>query len=365
MAITERYVTQASAGGTGTFGDPWNFATAVANAVAGDRVNIQSDAVYSIGATTFPAGSFTGPIIWRGYDATIGDCDNLGRNANGTLNTTGMPSITITGAWNHANSGYTTFQNLNITGALSSALISNNAGDILVVINCRIQNTQNNASARCILHDDTLYLLNSDFICSGASHDFLILNDNILTVIGCRFELTAADDAISSGTNAVISGSVFIKNGSLGGNGIRITSAVTTTIRTQITHCTFYNLTAAIISTATHTGNFLVCYENHCTDCTQYITNTTSIIVFDIHSRTRDITSPPSTVELIEVAAITTDTGGASTDFVDAAGGDLHLITTAPGYNAGWHGADIGGLQTDPPAGSGMIGGGNLSGGFQ
>ena len=86
MAFTERYVTSgAGGGGSGTSGSPWTFAEAITNAVAGDRINVQSDAAYSIGATTFGAGTFAAPILWRGYDATIGDCDDLGRNADGTL----------------------------------------------------------------------------------------------------------------------------------------------------------------------------------------------------------------------------------------------------------------------------------------
>lgn len=356
MALTERYVTQAAAGGgDGSAGNPFTFAESVTHSTTntGQRYNVQSDGAYSIGAQTFGTATFQAPNIWRGYDTTIGDCDNLGRNSDGTLNTTNMPAITITGQWVVPATSYNTFQSINFTGALSSSLIGTTTCDNLTLINCRVENTQNNASARCITIDDILTLINCDLVCSGASHDYLVTADNSVAAIGSRFELTASDDCISCGTNIVAIDSVFIKRGSIGGNGIRLTTLIAAANRNVIEHCTFYNLAAGIISTATHTGGNLFLYENHCTDCTKYIDNTTNIAVYDVHTRTRDNTSAPSTIELVEVGPITIDTGGHATDYVDAVTTrNMRLITTAPGYAVGWQGADLGGLQTIPSGGS-------------
>ena len=120
MAYTERYVTSAaSGGGDGSSGSPWTLAEAFTNAAAGDRVNIQSDGAYTTTSAnrTTSAGTITAPIVWRGYNSTIGDLDTVGRDtpANGSdLITTNMPAISITGAELLPGS-YNIFMNLNFT----------------------------------------------------------------------------------------------------------------------------------------------------------------------------------------------------------------------------------------------------------
>ena len=90
MAFTERYVADAaSGGGAGTEGDPWTLAEALANAVAGDRVNILSDSSYSLGADTVTnAGTAASLIVFRVYNSPIGDLEGQGGNAEVTLNST-------------------------------------------------------------------------------------------------------------------------------------------------------------------------------------------------------------------------------------------------------------------------------------
>jgi hypothetical protein len=189
-------------------------------------------------------------------------------------------------------------------------------------------------------------MVNCDFISSGSSTLYSLNFDLDLNLIGCRFEVAGNADCVRANGSMNVCNCVFLKNGSLGGNGIYVDASGVSTIL----HSTFYNFTYAIRTDVTSTLYFI---RNHVTDCTKFVDSSTLSFCYEIQNRTRDNTSPPATVELINIGEITTDTGGPSTDYNNTATGDLHLITTAAGYNAGWDGSDIGGLQTNPPASSG------------
>ena len=355
MAFTEKFVTPAGAGNNDglSFANAMTFAQAITDASGktGQRYNLKG-AFGNIGATTFPDGALGAPNVWRGCETTEGDLDNHGRNADGTLDTTGQPTFTVTGLW--AAGLHITFQNLNITGALNSRLIGAATGDNLTALNCRIENTANNASANTITWDDGCSIIGCDLICSGATHGNVLILDAQGRVTQTRFVMADAKTAINAVVNVAIADCVFIKTGSVGGVGVNATGVISAVAAFMVTNCTFHNLAAGIQTTSAHTGGMIILSGCHCTDGTYLIDNTTTIAVYDINNRTRDLTSGKATgAELITTKAVTTDTGGAETDFVDAANGNFRLLTTAPGYNARFNGGDIGGLQTDPPAGGG------------
>jgi len=354
MAFTEKFVTPAGAGNNDglSFANAMTFAQAITDASGktGQRYNLKG-AFGSIGATTFPSGAIAAPNVWRGCQTTEGDLDDHTRNADGTLNTTGMPTFDITGLW--AANLHATFQNLNITGALNSRLIGATTGDNLLAVNCRIENTANNAAANTITWDDGCGVIGCDLICSGATHGTVLILDASSRLIHTRIEMTDAKIGVSSGLS-VLCDSVFIKHGSVGGIGIQFLGTMSATTLIAVTNCTFYNLQSGINTAASHTGGAILISGCHCTDGTYMVDNTTTVAVYDFNNRTRDLTSGKATgAELITTKAVTTDTGGAETDFVDAAIGNFRLLTTAPGYNARFDGGDIGGLQTDPPSGGG------------
>src|SRR3990167_3152126 len=105
-ALVPHYVTQA---GTDTYANstnpatPCSLNTALGGAAAGDIVWIKySSTPYSQAGVTVPNATATNSLVFAGYHTTIGDCDNLGRDADGTLITAVsggviMPDITITG----------------------------------------------------------------------------------------------------------------------------------------------------------------------------------------------------------------------------------------------------------------------------
>ncbi len=111
MALTEKYVTTtgSEAWATNSSGNPSSLAEALANAAAGERVNIKSG-TYTISSalTITVSGTTADPIVWRGYDTTIGD-GYQGRNADGTLDDSNMPHLSFTGTGNNLNASNDTY----------------------------------------------------------------------------------------------------------------------------------------------------------------------------------------------------------------------------------------------------------------
>lgn len=359
-ALTERYVTAAAAGGgDGSSGSPWTLAEAFAHTSGvGYRVNIQSDGAYSIGATTIAqAGDTTALSVFRGYDATIGDLESLGRNADGTLNTTGMPAITVTGSLDL--NSYVVLESLNITGSLGLDLIGTVNTDNCALISCKVLNSANAAGAKCVELDNDVTIVNCDFEASGASHNILVSVDLNGYVFGCRFKGVAASAQLSTAVGSAISNCVFIGNSGVG-IGI-LTEQLAVGRAGNIEHCTFYSLGTALSfpdSVPEFTPRLI---NNHATDCAKWLDNlysaTANLAVIEINNRTRDNTTPRTGIgDGVLVGEVTTDTGGAETDYTNAGAGNFRLITGAPGVSAGLIDyQDIGAYQQEPAAGGGSV----------
>jgi hypothetical protein len=77
MAITERYVTAAAAGGgDGSEGNPWTLAEALANVAKNERLNIKADSTYDMSRPPSTLRTLAIPTSrswFRGYSSTIGD----------------------------------------------------------------------------------------------------------------------------------------------------------------------------------------------------------------------------------------------------------------------------------------------------
>lgn len=358
MAWAEKYVTQAAGGGgVGSEGDPWTLAEGYANAVATNSVNIKSDGAYSIGADTITnAGTIFDLIRFRGYNSTIGDLENPGRNSDGTINKTGFPAITNTGILTP--NAFVIFQNLAITGALSSALIGSTLIDSFNILECEIINTQNNSSARVLQADNYWNLINSDFECTGAAHDTMLDTDIEVTMKACRLK-SNANGAIRYISGTIV-GNLFIGDGS----SVAISLLLRANNPVRIWDNTFYNWGTDIQFNNGAAATFIpTVLNNHATDSTKYIddlyvaTDLTPII--EMNNRTRDNTTPRTGVgDGVNSGEVTTDTGGAETDYTNAGSDDLSLISAAPGREAalGSGSPDIGAWQGAAGAGGGGSG---------
>lgn len=360
MAFTSLYVTVSGAGahdGTSE-ANAWSWAEMIAEGAgtgppAESLVNAKKGS-FSEGTHTLPSnGTSQAPVLIRGYNTSPDDLDTLGRANTGELVTTNFPTMTITGAL--AASSSCIMQNFILTGALSSKLIAGAAADRAGFVSCSFLNTQNNASAGCLRLDDNSYLLNCDFECSGAAHSIVVDLDRESQVHGCRFKGVA--DATLLQTQSIECSDLVLWNTAGVGRGILFDVAVAA--HSLVRSSTFYNLDEAVqFSNNAHTGN-MTFLNNHVTDCGKWLENlnATPILCYEGWTRIRDVTTPRTSILQVQCGPIiTTDTGGASTDYTDAANGDFRLISGAPGYGTGMipH-SDIGAAQHVDPAGGGGL----------
>lgn len=336
MAFTERYVTAAAGGGgDGSSGNPWTLLEAFANAVSGDRVNIQSDGAYNIaGGTVSNAGTFLNGICFRGYNSSTGDLDNQGRNSDSSLNTTNFPIITTTASIVPSTSSI--WQNLVLTGSFNGGILSSGSSDSVITVNCKIENTGSFTGARAFLSDNNPVGINSDYICTQATHNTVVEGDADFIFIGCRFIGNSNSATLFQGQFGDLNSCTF--DGGSSAIGVNCEFFGT---RYSIINCTFYGLGTAISTpNASQSNNFLI-INSHVTDCGTYIDNPYSATadhnIIELNNRTRDNTTARIGIngESVRSGEVTTDTGGQETDYVDAPNGNLILISSAPGVDSG------------------------------
>lgn len=349
MSITERYVTST---GTDTYANstnpvtPMSLTTALANMAAGDRINIKAG-TYTRSADDTPTndGSTTSPIILRGYTTTIGDATN-GRLSGGALDTSMMPTIAYNAGFQYAGSGSThvVFEALNLTFDIDAnglVLGSNNT-----VINCKAHNASTGGVSACAVVSGTTQcqLIDSDFsTASGGQHAVNMSATAAGLILGCRATCAPGNGIyIASGLVIVAHCTVYSCT-----TGIAVNS---TTSNPMFLHNTVYGCTGDGIDVVTSSTTGQTFYGNHITDCGGYGVdwNTSTCQKRFTHNRTRDNTGGATNgggdwVTGVSARNVTTDTGGASTDYVNA-GSDFSLIAAAPGISrAPGYLMDIGG----------------------
>lgn len=344
MALTERYVSAlAGGGGDGTSGNPWTWAEMVTNinagGAAGNRYNVQNDGTYSRTTTTDTitgSGSSTSPIIIRGYSSTITD-GYQGRSLSGAgpLVDTNMPFISYTTGRLNISGSWVIVESIRIETANNG--ISFSGGSDSAITRCSVSNSSTGASAMCIFVSLRSIIYDCDANLTGASGGSSAINtsSNGVSADSCRVAVVSSAPGIScSAFSVVINNLIFTS----GGAGISMTS---TSGAPYIKNNTIVGCAGDGIDIITGTTGLQRIIGNMITDNGGYGIdfNNVAVAAFVSNTRFRDNTGGETNLGTDWVAAtnygsVTTDTGGASTDYVDQPGGDYRLIAGSPATSA-------------------------------
>lgn len=363
-AITERYVTSAGAGsadGTSeanamsyaTFKDYMETGGSF-TAAAGDRFNLKGS--FSIGATltAVNGGSSTSPVIIRGYGTTPGD-GYLGRtNGNGALITTNMPALTFSSGFGlNATGTWIVLESLNVSGTFNSALVQI-AGNSAIVA-CKAANASTGASGMGLYGSSAnACVFNSDASTGAGGLGAIVLVGNGASAIGNRTTGGAMGIRMYSLYQVAINNTIYTQ----ATDGIGFNSA---NLGGLLLNNTIVGCTGDGIDMPNSTTVQTVLVGNMLTDNGGYgiNLNNAACAAFLAYNRTRDNTSGPINLGTDWVSAtnynhVTTDTGGASTDYTASGSNDYSLIAASPATSAGIPAySSIGALQRNQTSSGG------------
>lgn len=341
MAFTEKYVSVAGGGAHDgsseanayTWAEMVTALNLLAPAGAATRYNVKQGTYTFAASTTLSGdGTATYPIVVRGYKTTIGDA-TLGRSSDGTLDTSNMPTLDLSGgSYQIAASGsqYITFEALNITSARAGDAVA--LGTQANVVNCKVANSSTNAAATAILGGSGSRIVACD-LSTGASGGTAAMNCGSGNfIIGCRIKSAGAIGINASSVTAI--GNVIYECGT-SGIDITSTSGASLIAFNTIVGCTGDGINMPASLTAAHN-----IFANHITDNGGYgsdFNTSTAYQAFYMYNRTRDNTSGATNGAndwvsgTASVKDVTTDSGGASTDYRDQTTDDYRLIASAAG----------------------------------
>lgn len=379
MAITERYASASGAGAQDGTSEAnawsWSGWIAAVNALgagggAGLRINYKGDVSRTTNSDALSVGgTATSPLILRGYASVIGDGYQGRTNGNGPLIATNFPVVSYTTGKLQAAPSFVIIESMSFTSACTTATSGTlQIGADAELTRSVVVNTANNANCRAVRATSTGSVLRDcDISYTGGNASAAAIEgptaSNIQRLIGCR---VTAEGAIgwntTSGTSSSFYGCTFFN--------CAAAINVSTTGNVLVLSSTFVNCTTGIALSATSTSRSLV-ESSLFTDCGTAINfglTTTAVLIgscrFD-----RNTTNIANSGDWVTATNFGQNTTSAtqSNEFENYGGNDFRLKSGSPAREIGLPAyRDIGALQhQDSGSGGGMIGGGNLNGGFQ
>lgn len=366
MAITEHYVTTT---GSDTWanstnpGTPCSLADALANAAAGDRVNVKAG-TYSLSSfSPTNAGTANSPIIYRGYSSAIGDGYQGRTNGNGVLVTTNMPVFAMgTSSYSHAKDSVI-MDSIAFTSTRTLTAFTA-SGANAAFMNCSIAGSGTGGASNGTITMSGLHgcVFNCDIsnTCDTTLRALTVTQTSSL-VLACRLSCTNGAAVYVVGGGRIVGCVIY-------GSTVGIANSGAWVAAPAIIGNTIVGNTNGIVaytgSTTAHIINNLIA------DNTEYGidgTDASGIAMLLAHNRFRNNGS--GNVRYSDDWATATSYGhvttGASSDFLDAGAGDYRLATDSPARAAGIPAySDIGALQHADPAGGGGKFWLNMTGGF-
>ena len=309
MAITEKYVTVAGGGlhdGTSE-ANAWTFTEALANAVAGDRVNVKLG-THACTTASVVNGTYADPIYVRGYVSTIGDLDALplGTMVGGT----DIPLVVGTGADIGFRGKWVNLSYIEFEGTSSSAAPWK-LHDMGQARSCRFKTTNLNSfnlltAGDCILQDCYFY--------GGAGLGNTVWGADC-TVINCVFQGINWANIRAVNAKHVVNCLFMDYDRPVQGDVY------------QVTGCTFVNCGIGVnVTPFAHSSIVTSCYFSNCTS--GVVSNGTANVTVNsccYHNVTTQITG----VDFQHFASV-----DATDQFVDSAGDDYTLLPTSNGYSS-------------------------------
>lgn len=366
MALAIRYASSAGGGahdGTAE-ADAWSFAEMLANYTAGMLIHFKGNHTLTGDAAFATAGTIANPVVIAGYTTTPGD-GAQGLNADGSINSTNMPLWNFTNATHEMSvaGNYVLFQDIRFTGISAATLITiSGVGSGLT--NCVATNNNTGANSFAVaVSGSTAFVDRCDINHAGASGGAaaVALAGTSALAIYCRIRSASGPGVLINGATPIVSHNLIYNCG---------THGIQTTLTAAGNHLlvmanTIYGCTNNGIEVAAGNTAATRIFGNHITDCGGYGIdgNGATAMIYVSRARTRDNVTAAHLLDAEWTDAVygevTTDTGGATTDFEDPAADppDLRLIRTAPGRDTTARGQNIGACGNDYPAASAGGGG--------
>lgn len=362
MAFTEKYVT-VSGGGLhdgSSEANAWTWDEAVANCVAGDRINVKAGSYTTSGTSTTTGGAQGNAMAWRGYTSTIGDLD--GKKLSGLVGGTDIPTVSCSTNDSFLKGTFYLVSHIEFTSSANYMNPAFNIGGESVISHCRFLGNGSLGctilkSVDCAMHDCHLTVQRGNFPCCSIGRGAV---DNCVFVGETGGSNTSNGLGMKTGS---CTNSLFI-----GFTGYALAFSYAEVM--NVSNCTFVDNEKCIVLSTTHGGPRLI-VNNYFADSTYALDNTWTYQNrnsgsgdYDTWVVTNNVFKNVTNQVLNLGTQLLTESLTDSTDqFVDSAANDYTLKSSSVGYAKSSpatvdtfaipHARDIGAIQHADPSSSG------------